>query len=404
MELNVADLYEYAQSASSYEEIEYATEWYLECDQWVENIKEEFSEESENIKNLGAVLHVIAETVQARARVLLDDKTEAVKKVGIEKARMDDLLELQSLGKFMYRNGLLSELDVPFFELVSKEFSYSLKDLSSSIQEAVAQQSEKQFNREAEAEFNAENTKVFGRHQEELLLFLTQNCGPILLEKILERRDLMLLLAADLYMDVNLPSPATPPIGLFNQGNSCYRNATTQMLLHSPLAVRFKPSVVQTKKLLWAVYDPEGLDKLYDQLKVAVAFKQLVNLYSKIQANQDPDLREKMALCDRNLMLALSASKYMLDLSADNLKDQHDAPAYLEAILEIFGIEFQLKETKWAGADVSDKQKPAKTLVLPLASVSIQEMINKRFSSQHVKDIFKTHNEYEQRSRLGTCT
>ena len=343
----------------------------------------------------------------------LGGKIERLYKSVIYSYDQDDIVSCfatyQEIRQWMDALKDLKEMDVEpdlFADLQLRFIAISILLQAKSKEILKLQEQDKAFSVQAGKHFSAFNRSIQEKHQEALVLFLTQEgrVDPALLDKIMEDEELMQLLAADLFLEIEVPKKSDPPIGLYNQGSSCYRNASVQMVLHSPMAEKFKESLVKNTNLL-----AEDLDQLRDRLKISVAFKQLLHAYSKIavKGKYDKELQKEMALCDRALMLGFLSSRehYMSDLTESSLKKQQDASVYLTGLLNVFGIQFELTESKWSPITGEKGEEKKKTTILPIAlsskTPSIQEMINKTFEVEKVDGDFRSYTKYEQQSRLG---
>jgi hypothetical protein len=307
-----------------------------------------------------------------------------LEEIGLDKVPKENLAEYYECAKFLAAVGLLKEEDKAFAREI-----WSILFNEPSVKELPA----------VETSPRLQQAEVEARLNDEAF------CSPQLRDKIKEDPELMDLIMNDLSIAVRVPSAEVVPAGLTNQGNSCYRNSSHQMLLHSPLAARFEQSVCESANLLVPAANIPIEDAIVDikaKLKISNAFKELLNGYADLQESSGEDVYEvqqRMTTCDRNLLDAVIDSRFILDLDQNSRFEQQDAAAYVEMLFNVFGVLFRLQETYLNPPElglVSMSETPYPMIQLPIAvEASIQDLVHANYQLQEIDNI-KWKNKQEQ--------
>jgi hypothetical protein len=248
--------------------------------------------------------------------------------------------------------------------------------------------------------------------------YLLKNCDPVLLQELQKRESLLGLIAADLFFNLEVPHADERPIGLYNLGNSCYRNSVNQMLLHSNWALILETSVIEREKLLQPLEKVDRreagalLQKIERQIKISLAFRRLAGVYVHLLRCGDQhqgELRAQMRLCDAALVQALIESgegdAYMPDLKQYSVTGQQDAGAYLLAILRVFDKGFQAIDTRWVNSTNEQliSQGEEWMLQLPIISTkpTLQNMIDDYFATKTMHSMWRGYDHFQQQARIA---
>lgn len=266
----------------------------------------------------------------------------------------------------------------------------------------------------------------YEEHRTDLAEYLQKNCDPVLLQELQKRESLLQLIAADLFFNLEVPHADERPIGLYNLGNSCYRNSVNQMLLHSNWAIIFETSVIEREKLLQPLEKVDRseagalLQKIERQIKISLAFRRLAGVYVHLLRCGDPhqgELRAQLHLCDAALVQALinsgegdsgAGNAYMPDLKQYSVTRQQDAGAYLQAILRVFDKGFQAIDTRWVNSTNEQliSQGEEWMLQLPIISAkpTLQNMIDDYFATKTMHSMWRGYDHFQQQARIAEDT
>jgi hypothetical protein len=235
-------------------------------------------------------------------------------------------------------------------------------------------------------------------------------CSPELLEKINQDPELRELIAEDLTSPpLHVPQEDFIPLGLKNGGNTCYRNASNQMILHSPLSKLLaqprseRGDFLQLKKMKGETDDEhekrvaKTAETIKKTLKVYQAFKNLAAAYveqeKSIKSHQGIYQAEKIyAERETEYANTLIASGLMPDLTEESRYSQQDAAAYLGMLYSVLGVSFELQETYQTLPSVNTPQKTVRQNACPMvhldlaANESLEGMIDGNFSVKENDD------------------
>ena len=349
-----------------------------EMRQWIDELKEILPDVEDLLDEAEAQYSLATSAIQGKIDVLkqwLPQAREYLEQNGLDDAEKDHMLQFCECADFLSYINQIDPIDQAFAEEVKRGL---FGTLSKSSTETV-----EELDVDVEAKFND-----------------PKFCSPEVLEVIERDPQLKRLITEDLTTSLKVPQEGFTPVGLQNTGNSCYRNSTNQMILHSPISRLLEQPRCERGSFL-ILKEGEGLDdKIVDiknRLQVYKAFKELAATYidfENCRKNGESTLQAQKAMyaSEKKYTNTLIASGLMYDLHENSRNQQQDAAAYAEALYGVLGVSFPLQEKyeTLPNASIqikSEKQTHYPMVQLPLITeLSLEDVIDDNFSPQFNDD------------------